>query len=71
MPKQRDTFHLPASVYHNLEQGDFMELSFTDDMEMEYQNARNQTYKFNMLMKPKKFGLKRTKNGTLKIIRKS
>ena len=50
--------------------GETVEFHFSDDAQKEYQNARNQTYRFNMWLKPMKFSItKKLKPGYLIIKR--
>ena len=70
MNTPRTTFHLPRELYTGMSVGDTVELKFSDDAQKEYQNARNQTYRFNMWLNPMKFSLtKKEKKGYLIIKR--
>lgn len=70
MNTPRTTFHLPRDLYTGMQVGDTVEFQFGDDEKKEYQNARNQTYRFNMWLKPMKFSVtKKEKKGYLIIKR--
>lgn len=70
MNTPRETFHLPRELYTGMAIGDAVEFEFGDDEKKEYQNARNQTYRFNMWLKPMKFSVtKKEKKGFLIIKR--
>ena len=70
MNTPRTTFHLSRDLYTGMQVGDTVEFQFGDDEKKEYQNARNQTYRFNMWLKPMKFSVtKKEKKGYLIIKR--
>lgn len=70
MNTPRTTFHLSRDLYTSMQVGDTVEFQFGDDEKKEYQNARNQTYRFNKWLKPMKFSVtKKEKKGYLIIKR--
>lgn len=70
MNTPRTTFHLPRALYTGMQVDDTVEFQFGDDEKKEYKNARNQTYRFNMWLKPMKFSVtKKEKKGYLIIKR--
>lgn len=70
MNTKRETFHLPRELYTSMDIDETVEFQFSDDAQKEYQNARNQTYRFNMWLKPMKFSItKKLKPGYLIIKR--
>ena len=48
MNTKRETFHLPRELYTSMDIDETVEFQFGEDEKKEYQNARNQTYRFNM-----------------------